>query len=96
MAVVIVVMIVVMMFTIIMIVSVPVVIPMVIVLDAPVVALPEAFIETAALIVRNRPRSAGIRRPSPVAVVPSPMVAYGIPIALDPDPARSGSHWPDT
>jgi hypothetical protein len=70
-------------------------VPGVFMLDPAVFSFPVAFIVLAALIPWGEPRRAGVGCPSPVPLMPLPMVADGIPVSLDPDVIMGRLHGPN-
>ncbi len=66
-------------------VAVAVAVPAVIVLEASAVAFPISGVELLAVMPRRDPTGPWVRRTRPVAIVPSPAMAVGIPVAVDPD-----------
>jgi hypothetical protein len=69
-------------------------IPTVVVLEPAVIPVPIALEVLSPLIPGTDPASAVVRRPRPVAIVPSVVSSCRIPIAIDPEVVRSGTHGP--
>ena len=67
------------------IISVPAVpVPVMIMITPTSVTFPRPRVEALAVMPRRHPMRTSVRRASPVSFVPSVMVTYRIPIALDP------------
>jgi hypothetical protein len=75
------------------IIAVSITVPVVVMLDPPAVPFPVTLKVFPALITRSQPKSARIWGPSPITVMPFPMVSYRIPITLDPHIFGSGCGW---
>lgn len=76
-------------------VAVVVFVPAMVVFEAAAVAVPVAGEEALAVVTRGDPTGAGVGRPGPITVMPSPTMADGVPIAVHPDKIGSGRDWPD-
>ena len=72
-------------------IAVVVVIPVVVVFETTVRTVPIPGVEAPAVVTRSDPMRALIRRARPVAPMPDIVAAYGIPIAIDPEVAGSGT-----
>ena len=70
--------------------AVMIAVPTVVVGKVAALAVPIAIEPAAALIAGSDPDSAAIGGAGPIAGVPAPAVASGIPIAVHPDEIRSG------
>src|SRR5262249_27902970 len=74
-------------------ISVPVTVPVVVMLHAAAISFPVTLKVFAALIARSPPTSADIGCPSPIALMPVPMVSNRIPITIDPYIFGFGCGW---
>jgi hypothetical protein len=66
-------------------------VPVVVVLDAAVLAFPIAAVEALTVMTRAYPASALVGRASPIAAMPAIVAANGIPVAIDPEELRAGA-----
>jgi hypothetical protein len=69
-------------------------IPVMVVVNPTMVSVPVANVILAALVARSDPRSAGVGRPSPIALMPSVAAAVRIPIPVHPVVIGARSHRP--
>ncbi len=76
-------------------IAVMVPVPLVIVLDAAMVAFPIARKKLPAIVMRANPVSPLVGRPAPISFMPAIMTAIRIPIPVHPKIARPGSGGPD-
>jgi hypothetical protein len=67
------------------IITLPVLVPVVVVLIPAVFSLPITLIVPSAFIAGYEPLSARIRCPSPITLVPLPMVTDRIPVTVNPN-----------
>jgi hypothetical protein len=65
-------------------------IPMVVMLAASAITLPVSLEEVLAVVMRPHPMRTGIRRTGPIAIMPSPAVSHGIPVAIHPQEVMRG------
>lgn len=73
-------------------VAIMVVIPMMVMFEAPAVAIPVAVVIAATFMARANPTRASVGRQRPIAAVPAIMMSVGIPIAINPEVLRTRAH----
>jgi hypothetical protein len=66
-------------------------VPVVVVLDAAVLAFPIAAVEALTVVTRANPASALVGRTSPITTMPAIVATNGIPVAIDPEELRAGA-----
>ena len=64
-------------------------VPAMIVVEAPPVAFPIALVVAFPVMAGLHPVCARIRRPAPIAVVPSVVIPIGVPVAPNPQVVRT-------
>src|SRR5262249_14815948 len=66
-----------------------VVIPVMVVFEPAMRTVPVAAAKATAFMARSDPVRAGVRRTSPVALVPNIAAVCGVPVTINPDELRS-------
>ena len=72
-------------------IAVVIAIPVMVVVESAMRAIPVAAVEAAAFVARADPARAGVRRTSPVTLMPNVVTARRIPVAINPCVAGSGA-----
>jgi hypothetical protein len=75
-------------------IAVMIVVPAVIVFKPAMRPVPVTCVELGSVVARSHPASALVRRPRPVAFMPSVMATHRIPVAVYPRIIRTRGHRP--